>query len=299
MRTKENRVHSLLNEQGIMQIFAVDHRDVFDAALSDCLQHKADLREIRREKERLLKLAAPYVSGCLLDPVCAIEDRTMVMNLQNLNVMMGIENSNYDIAGIDDTYLYPYVSLKTMKELGCSMVKLFVYYHPYMEFHKKIKKIITDVADECRKEDMPFLLEPILYSERELSQQERFQLMKETLKQLQDIPVTIYKLEFPGDLQACDDEANIICCQTITELLSCPWIVLSFGVSSEVFEKQIALAGQGGACGYAAGRSIWKGRLHGTKEDDRVMQQRMKRYQEISNRYCVPCMVNKSKGAEE
>ena len=35
MRTKENRVQSLLNEQGIMQIFAVDHRDVFDAALSE------------------------------------------------------------------------------------------------------------------------------------------------------------------------------------------------------------------------------------------------------------------------
>lgn len=293
MTKKEKCVQSLLNDQGIMQIFAIDHRTVFNDMLSTRIQHTADLQEIRKEKERLLKLAAPYVSGCLIDPVCAIEDGKIVMNLDKHSMMMGIENSNYDITKIDDAYLNPDVNVQDMKDLGCCMVKLFVYYHPFMEFRLKMKKIIRAVADECRKQDMPFLLEPIIYSEAALSQQDRFHLMKESLKQLQDIPVTIYKLEFPGDVTVCSDEANITSCQTITELISCPWIVLSSGVSSEVFEKQIELAGKGGACGYAAGRSIWGERLSGTKEDDAVIITRMKRYQKISNSWCAPCYINK------
>lgn len=292
---KEKRIQHLLNEQGIMQIFAVDHRDVFNEALSSRLQHAARLQEIRKEKQRLCKLANPYVSGCLLDPVCAIEQGTIAMDVQNQGIMLGMENSNYDITQINDTYLYPNASVQDMKELGCSMVKLFVYYHPFMEFRLKIKKIIQTVAEECERADMPFLLEPIMYSEKVLSQQERYHMIKESLKQLQDIPVTIYKLEFPGDISVLTEERNIACCQTISELISCPWIVLSSGVSSEVFEKQIELSGKGGACGYAAGRSIWGEHLYGTKEDDAVMIARMKQYQAISNRYCAPCIINEEK----
>lgn len=286
MKTKKECIEQLLNEKGILQIFAIDHRGVFTDSLDKSLGHPATLHEIRCEKERLMKLAAPYISGYLIDPISSIVNGHITIDLQGHSFMMGIENSNYDIQKIDGTYLNPDVSVRDMKELGCHMVKLFVYYHPQMEFRKKILDIIMSVARDCEEEGLPFLLEPIIYGDKPYTQKEHHSLLKETLHQLRDIPVTIYKLEFPGDIDTCSEEENIAFCQEISELLDCPWIVLSSGVSPQVFEKQIMCAGKGQACGFAAGRSIWKDGICGTKDDDKRIVEVMKRFQETANTYC-------------
>lgn len=100
------------------------------------------------------------------------------------------------------------------------MVKLFVYYHPHMEFRHKILEIIHQVEAECKKYDMPFLLEPIIYSEHPLEPEIRLSLMKEMLEQLKKVQVDIYKLEFPGDVVVYDDEKNIEICREIGKLNS-------------------------------------------------------------------------------
>lgn len=62
---------------------------------------------------------------------------------------------------------------------------------------------------------MPFLLEPIIYSEHPLDPEIRLSLMKEMLEQLKKVQVDIYKLEFPGDVVVYDDEKNIEICRKL------------------------------------------------------------------------------------
>jgi sulfofructosephosphate aldolase len=50
-------------------------------------------------------------------------------------------------------------------------------------------------------------------------------------------------------------------CEEITGLLSCPWVVLSSGVTIEAFPAAVEAACQGGASGFLAGRAVWRDAL--------------------------------------
>lgn len=66
----------------------------------------------------------------------------------------------------------------------------------------------------------------------------------------------MYKGEVPsygrGDLRSITATAS-----RITELLDCPWVVLSSGVSAEEFPAAVVACRDGGASGFLAGRAIW------------------------------------------
>ena len=287
MKNIKEDMKRLADEKGIFHIFAIDHREVFTDALDEKLGHKANHVEVLAEKNRLMNSVSDMVSGFLIDPVYFVDEQKMKADLKGKSFMMGIENNNYDVTKIDDAYLYENISVRQMKELGCAMVKLFVFYNPYMEFRKKIYSIVEYVAKECETYEIPFLLEPIMYSDIPLSTNERFSMMQETLEQLKEIPVDIYKLEFPGDVDLCSEEKNIELCKKISDQLNVPWIVLSAGVNADIFEKQIELAGRGGCSGYAVGRSVWKNYIACSTEKMNEMNDILSRFKKSAETYCM------------
>lgn len=287
MKNVKNEMKKLADKNGIFHIFAIDHREVFTDLLDAKLGYKADLKGVLNEKNRLMQSVSPMVSGFLIDPVYFVKNSKVCAELDGKAFMMGIENNNYDVTKIDDTYLYENISVKQMKEMGCAMVKLFVYYNPHMEFKKKIYEIVKYVAKECEIYEIPFLLEPIMYSDSKLAPEQRFAMMQETLEQLKDIPVDVYKLEFPGDVQQYSEEKNIELCKQISNQLTTPWIVLSAGVDVPTFEKQIELAGKAGCSGYAVGRSVWKNYVACPDEQMTEMNHILERFKNCAEKYCM------------
>lgn len=288
MGEKTEKIKSMANEKGIFHIFAIDHRDVFVKCLEDNLGHAVTFEDVAYEKNRLMGAVSEVTGGYLIDPIYFVKEGRLEARLSGHPFMMGVENSNYDISCVDDAYLYSDISVRQIWKMGGSMIKLFVYYHPHREFRHKILEIIHKVEAECKKYDMPFLLEPILYSEHPLNPAIRFSLMKEMLEQLKGVKVDIYKLEFPGDVMAYDDEKNMEMCREIGSLIQTPWIVLSSGVIAEVFTKQIALSGTSGACGYAVGRSVWGEYVGAADEALDEMQRTMAGFASAADRYCHP-----------
>lgn len=288
MGEKTEKIKSMANEKGIFHIFAIDHRDVFVKCLEEKLGHTVTFEEIADEKNRLMEAVSEVTGGYLIDPVYFVKGGCLKARLSGHPFMMGVENSNYDVSCVDDTYLYPDISVHQIWKMGGSMIKLFVYYHPHMEFRHKILEIIRKVETECKKYDMPFLLEPIIYSDHPLNPEIRLSLMKEMLEQLKKVQVDIYKLEFPGDVIVYDDEKNVEICREIGNLIQTPWIVLSSGVSAEVFTKQIALSGQSGASGYAVGRSVWGEYVGAADESLEEMKRIMAGFASTADRYCHP-----------
>ena len=74
-----------------------------------------------------------------------------------------------------------------------------------------------------------------------------------------ELGADLLKLEFPGYVQSADYRARAV--DAVAELdskVTSPWIILSAGVGYDDFAVQLELASRGGACGYMAGRSIWR-----------------------------------------
>ncbi|GAA1224715.1 hypothetical protein [Pseudonocardia alaniniphila] len=67
---------------------------------------------------------------------------------------------------------------------------------------------------------------------------------------------TLYKAEVPG-YGASPAEAITATARRITEVLDCPWVVLSSGVAAERFAAAVQACRQGGASGFLAGRAVW------------------------------------------
>ncbi|MET8352524.1 hypothetical protein [Micromonospora sp. NPDC005206] len=66
----------------------------------------------------------------------------------------------------------------------------------------------------------------------------------------------IYKAEVPGLGQLPEEELTDRA-RAITEVLGCPWVVLSSGVAPDTFPSAVAAALAGGASGFLAGRAVW------------------------------------------
>ena len=67
------------------------------------------------------------------------------------------------------------------------------------------------------------------------------------------------KLEFPGPVSTPEEQhAAAARCEQISAAVQVPWVILSAGVSYEVFKMQLELACRAGASGFVAGRSIWR-----------------------------------------
>ena len=71
----------------------------------------------------------------------------------------------------------------------------------------------------------------------------------------------LYKTEVPfyGDASSTEIRSQ---CEAISNVLPCPWVVLSSGVDPQKFPEAVQAACKGGASGFLAGRGIWQDAVH-------------------------------------
>ena len=78
----------------------------------------------------------------------------------------------------------------------------------------------------------------------------------------------LYKTEVP--LLGEGNEGQILSqAQKISDVIPCPWVVLSSGVKPERFPASVKAACRGGASGFLAGRGIWGDAVRGTPSEYR------------------------------
>jgi sulfofructosephosphate aldolase len=85
---------------------------------------------------------------------------------------------------------------------------------------------------------------------------DREQALIDAATAMADARPDLYKGEVPfqgrASAQAIRDH-----CARISDVLSCPWVVLSQGVTAADFPEAVRASCQGGASGFLAGRAIW------------------------------------------
>jgi tagatose-1,6-bisphosphate aldolase len=254
--------------RGLQQISSA--RGTFTAL---ALDHRQNLRkanpafvadsELSRFKLDVTSTLASHATAILLDPEVSAAQAIAVRSIpNNIGLVVAVESTGY---GGDSTarnaQIIPGWSVEKAKRMGASAIKLLVYYHPDSPTAPEIESFTKKIADECVRQDLVLMLEPLSYSldeNKKLSSEEKRYVVVETAKRLTPLGADILKAEFPLDVTESDQSIWKDACSEISATSITPWILLSAAVDYEVFLQQVTVACNAGASGTAVGRAVWQ-----------------------------------------
>ena len=141
--------------------------------------------------------------------------------------------------------------------MGAVGVKVLLFYHPDAPVAAQQEAFVRRVAEDCRRHDIAFLLEPMSYPIRPGVQKESAEFAREkpavvieSARRLGGLGVDLLKAEFPADPRFETDEGQLRArCRELNAASPVPWVLLSAGETFDVFQRLTAIACQEGASG--------------------------------------------------
>jgi len=289
---------------GFLTICAIDHRGALQRAMNEKDPDAVTFQDMVNFKLDLCRAVAPYASAVLLDPVYGAAQAVASGILPgHIGLLVSLEKTGYSgekTARI--TELLPDWSVEKVKRMGASAVKLLVYFRPDLkEIASKQLDLLARVADQCVREDIPLLVEPVSYPVEEVGvSSSKFAEMKpelviETARQITALPIDVLKAEFPADMDFEQDEKKLLpLCQELDRASQLPWVLLSAGADFRTFKKQVEIACKAGASGFLAGRALWQEGVQIRSREERMnffkstAAPRLKELADLVNEYGKP-----------
>ena len=297
-------LQQLADSRGMMTMCAIDHRGALKRALNEKNPDAVNYQDIVDFKLDLCQAVAPFASAILLDPEYGVGQAITAGLLPGpKGLLVSMEKTGYtgdSTARI--TELLPGWSVKKVKKMGASAVKLLIYFRPDLkDVASKQLDLVARLADQCLEEDIAFLVEPVSYPiEKTRTSSKKFAEIKpglviETARQITALPIDVLKAEFPADIRFEQDEGKLLgLCQELNQASRLPWVLLSAGVDFESFRKQVKIACKAGASGFLAGRALWQEGAQIRSRDERMKffqntaAPRLKELAEIADSYGKP-----------
>ena len=267
-------LQQLADSNGMMTMCAIDHRGALKRALNEKNPDAVSYQDMVDFKLDLCQAVGPFASAILLDPEYGAGQAIAAGLLPgSKGLLVSMEKTGYtgdSTARI--TELLPGWSVKKVKKMEASAVKLLIYFRPDLkDIASKQLDLVARLADQCLEEDIAFLVEPVSYpvEEKERINQGRASSSKfaeikpglviETARQITALPIDVLKAEFPADIKFEQDEEKLLgLCRELNQASRLPWVLLSAGVDFDSFKKQVEIACKAGASGFLAGRALWQ-----------------------------------------
>ena len=296
-------LQQLANDKGIMTMCALDHRGSLMRMLDETHPDSVSYQAMVDFKLDLCRILAPHASAILLDPIYGAGQAISAGALpKNTGLLVSLEESGYSgKAEARVTDLLPDWNVTKIKRMGATAAKLLLYYRPDVGVVEKQLDTVKKLADDCLKEDMPFIVEPVSYKvEATESDPQKFakikpQLVVETAKQITAFPIDVLKAEFPANLEYEKNEGRLLdLCHQLNDASQVPWVILSAGVSFELFYKQVEIACRAGASGFLAGRALWQEAAQASSRQERLkflettVVKRLESLNQLANAYGTP-----------
>ncbi len=296
-------LQQLADNSGIFNICALDHRGSLKTILEKSRGAAVANEEITEFKLEICETLAPYMSSILLDPIYGAAQSIASGKLPGkTGLLVSVEETGYENTEAGRlTRLLPGWGVDKIKKMGASAVKLLIYYRPdLVDIAAKQMATVQKVAEDCIKFDIPFLVEPVSYAvgtkgTKEYFASRRAEIVIETARQITELPIEVLKAEFPTDMNVITDEGKLLdLCYKLNSVSKTPWVLLSAGVTFDMFKKQVELACKAGASGFVGGRAIWQesAEIQDKKQRMEYMQNTVARrfgeLVEVNAKYGVP-----------
>ncbi len=250
---------------GTFAMLAMDQRGSLFKAINPEAPDQVSYADMIALKRDVIGVLSPLASATLLDVeygygACVASDTLSGQT----GLLLALEKSGYDGDPTERrTALLDNWSVERTAKAGANGVKLLVYYHPDAPNAADQAALVREVAEQCRRWELPLFLEPLHYSldraVKTMPSAERRRVVVETAKRLAPLGVTVLKAEFPVDVAQTQDQAEWAdACAELSAVCPVPWVLLSAGVEFETYLQQVRVACAAGASGILCGRAIWK-----------------------------------------
>ena len=252
-------LQQISSARGTITALALDHRQNLRKA-NPAFTHDHELSCFKLDVTSAL---ASEATAVLLDPeVSAAQAVSQGVIPNHIGLVVAVESTGYTgESTARQAQMIPGWSVEKAKRMGASAIKLLVYYHPDSPTAGEIEDFTSRIAEDCIKQDLVLMLEPLSYSRdatKQLSSEEKRYVVVETAKRLTPLHVDVLKAEFPLAADDMDESKWIDACREISSAAVAPWILLSAAADYETFLRQVTVACHAGAGGIAVGRAVWK-----------------------------------------
>jgi tagatose 1,6-diphosphate aldolase len=249
---------------GTFTCLALDHRQNLRRALNPSDPDSVTDGDLTGFKLEVTSALADCATAVLLDPeYSAAQAVSAGVIPAETGLVVAVESTGYSgEPTARQSQILPGWSVEKSKKMGASMAKLLVYYHPDSPTAPEIEQFVQQVAEECIRNDLGLMLEPLSYSldekSRLTSAQKRY-IVVETARRLSPLGVDILKVEFPLDItEEREEKAWVDACSEISTASKVPWILLSAAVDFKTYVRQVMVSCKAGASGIAVGRAVWQ-----------------------------------------
>ena len=278
---KRRRLSRLCDPKGRFAVIAIDQRTSLERMLpTDAVDATAAMRLVKRV---LTDVVAPTATAVLTDPEIGYPDCLDVLP-KDVGLILAVEVSGYTSSNGHErrSRLLDGFSAADAARAGADAVKLLIYHHPEVseETTAHQKDLVRHVGSDCAAAGLPFVLEIVTYglgvdrtSEAFIRRKAEYVVDGVRTYSAPAYQVDVFKVQFPGDLKHTEeyrdrpfarepvlfDEADLRdTCRRLDEAASAPWVILSAGVQSEEFVRNLRIASECGASGFLCGRAVWK-----------------------------------------
>jgi tagatose 1,6-diphosphate aldolase len=258
----------IVSPDGFIETCALDHLADLTRLMSDDYLSvpQADVVAVKQE---IVATLAPSSSSLLLDAQYGLQAVAAGALPGNVGLMLTLEDQDYDLVsplGGRTSVFRPGWTIKQIKMAGGDAAK-FLWMHradrnPATAEHQL--DVMRSVVEDCREQSIGLVVEPIWYPFADEDQNSteyrarRARGIVDLAIETESLGADVLKVEFPGHLDSENDRrAAIAACSELGSSVQVPWVILSAGVSHEVFKAQLQIACEAGASGYLAGRSVW------------------------------------------
>ena len=269
-----------------MTIFDHKHNKVFGIAIDAGSGLKQALKDARKAfyqendletfKKLIITSLGQYATTILIDS--EFGPHLISKYPQQCSPMMAFEADVYHISDEDRiTKLPDNIKVSDFSRLGYKVLKFFMYYAPNdnIEINEQKQKIIENIGKECVKNNISFLMEPLVYDpiKRPGSLDYAYlkpQLVENATKTFSNpkFNINYLKVEVPVDLSFVEGFGDPIIKQkeaikffkdASIAASGIPLLYLSAGVSFEWFKASLKMAvkAEVDCSGFMCGRAIW------------------------------------------
>lgn len=278
-KSKLEKLEKLSTTNHVISALAIDQR----GSIRKMIESKGEVDNIQTAVEEykisISEVLTPFASSILLDPEYGLP-ATKVRH-EDAGLLLAYEETGYDATEpgrLPD--LLGEWSAKRIKEIGADAVKFLLYYDIDEGAHINEQKhaFVERIGSECLAEEIPFFLEILSYDHQmddvkskeyaAVKPRKVNEAMKEFSKERYNVDVL--KVEVPVNMEFVEGFAKEEAIMTQEEAKAhfkaqdeathLPFIFLSAGVSSELFQETLVFAKEAGSQfnGVLCGRATWK-----------------------------------------
>ena len=269
----------LADDDGLFRMTALDQRPPIIGLIKEKTGAAAATDEqITAVKRVIAEALAAHSSAVLVDPLWAYPFFATTLSPRQ-GLILTLEDHRFDETPKGrKAHAIEGWSVAKIKRMGGDGVKVLAHYRPDAgrEVLEHQKRFVRAVGEACRRFDIPFVFELLVYPlaptgagpDYKEDPEKQPELVIESVKAFApaEFGVDVFKLESPLPAAtvldpAEADEVEVKRVQGLFDELGKaagrPWVMLSAGAGKEAFKRVLHYAFKAGASGFLAGRAIW------------------------------------------